>query len=76
VDLSEFQQEVTPWHVCAVELARRELSKEQADKLAAAFNTAVITSSNIAKVLGGWVGREIAVATVRRHRRGECKCQG
>jgi len=75
MDLSEFQMETTPWHICAVSLVRTELSPEQQGKLDAAFKTDVITSANIARVLSTWTGREVAVATVRRHRRKECKCQ-
>jgi hypothetical protein len=75
IDLSEFSEKKTPWHVCAVSNAYEKVSSEQSEKLTQAFAVPSISAVNICEVIKKWTGLEVPVATVRRHRRGECSCQ-
>jgi hypothetical protein len=74
MDLSEFQENATPWRICSVTYAIEALTDEQRATLQEAFLSRSITSSKIAEVLTRWSGRRITAAAARRHRRKECKC--
>lgn len=74
MDLSEFQPQDTPWHVCMVSHVVEKLSDEQRATLAEAFLSTSVTATRIAEVLTKWTGINVPVAGVRRHRRKECKC--